>query len=158
MLRLLSIGVLSGSLSSGCCCNRSAACESRNQQQLDEDAAMQQVVSKNVYHIKSSYSSEKEGFYIVYDTKTRNPAYVVEKLSRFDTMDATSDLKKASKRPPFSPEYLITDDQFRVSSCCANGVMTKPLNCELLADIRFTRKITMIQTMTEDTWYRQPIS
>ncbi len=75
------------------------------------DFALDQLVSPLSYHVKSSYSIQNQGFYVVYDTRTRNPVYAVEKLTR---QVGSSEVKKLVKRPSFFSEYAIAHDAFRV--------------------------------------------
>ncbi len=96
--------VISGLCLSDCFFHSSCTAES-------SDFAMDQFVSPISYHVMSSSTFQNQGFYVVYDTRTRNPVYAVEKLTR---QVSSSEAKKLVKRPSFFSEYAIAHDAFRV--------------------------------------------
>jgi len=91
-------------------------------------AALNAVISSPQYTIHSPLSANKtnDQFTIVYDTRTRNPLFVVERLSAANHRKDKLDKKKGgndfnsdnhgvpSKRPPFFTEPRIDSPHFKV--------------------------------------------
>ena len=89
------------------------------------DLDIHQLVSSTQIHVKSKLSVHKEGFYVLYDTRSKNPICVVEKLSSSsklleDSKGEGDDIEQQSKkgghkRPNFYAESTISSDLFKVN-------------------------------------------
>eukprot|EP00981_Chlorochromonas_danica_P001113 scaffold247_cov172-Ochromonas_danica.AAC.28 len=61
--------------------------------------------------LETKSTQQGNGFVVVYNNQTRNPLYVIEKLSKA----SVSDEIEKSKRPPFHPEQAVME-AFRITS------------------------------------------
>jgi hypothetical protein len=101
-------------------------------------AALNAVISNPQYTIHSplSVNNTPDQFTVVFDTRTRNPLFVVERLSATNHRKDKLEKKKhghdfsfdnhgvPSKRPPFHAESRIDSPHFRVSFiCCCSSLL-----------------------------------
>jgi hypothetical protein len=75
----------------------------------EESFNLPKSVSENI--IQSIHSETNNNFIVVYDSRTKCPKYVVEKLTRQTFVEKGTEDKK---RPPFHIESTITNNSFKV--------------------------------------------
>jgi DNA/RNA endonuclease G (NUC1) len=92
----------------------SCAADATNQTTISYSSSEQVIIP-----LPPSLDGKKGGtFTVVYDKRTRNPKYVVERISKESLLCADDEdaLSKKKKRKPFHAENSIENDIFRVST------------------------------------------
>jgi DNA/RNA endonuclease G (NUC1) len=92
----------------------SCAADTNNQATISYSSSEQLIIP-----LPPTIDSKKGGnFTVVYDKRTRNPKYVVERITKESLLCADDEdaLSKKKKRKPFHAENSIENDIFRVSS------------------------------------------
>lgn len=82
-------------------------------------SSSEQVILSPDFPFSQETGKYLNNFLVVYDKRTRNPKYVVERLYRESVVcsDDEEALAKKKKRKPFFIETSIDSESFRVSPC-----------------------------------------